>query len=116
RRVLLPVERPRRALGYGDRDSAACGADGRGAGRSALSRADRLERPLESIAQLDLGLPAELLARPRVVERDVLDLALARRRDVRLELSAADVAELAHEVQNRGLAPGADVERGGLAG
>ena len=72
---------------------------------------DRFQRLRQTLAQLGGRPPAELLGGARAVERDPLHLSGARRSELGLEVfDAAELAQQLDQLEDAGLAPGADVE------
>src|SRR4051794_25247234 len=75
----------------------------------------RLDRLLEAGLDRALRPPADPLRGPAGVEHRPLDLPLARRRELRLEVIAAERAtDQASELQDGGLHARADVDRAGI--
>src|SRR5829696_4405800 len=75
--------------------------------------AQAVERALQALVELDLGLPAELFTRARGVERDVLHLAGALGGVLRLEAVVAEALHHRDDVEHALLLAEADVDRPG---
>src|SRR4051812_22227048 len=75
--------------------------------------AQAVERALQALVQLDLGLPAELFTRARRVECDVLHLSGALRRVLDVEAVGRVLLQDIDDVEYRLLLAEADVDRAG---